>query len=85
VVKLVDGHADFIELKRMWRAGGLPLAQWLEDRRGRKRYMRWRASDPWPSLAALGFFFWRAFRYALRLPYRVLRRMLRSAPLQRES
>jgi predicted ATP-grasp superfamily ATP-dependent carboligase len=80
VVKLVDGHADLIELKRIWKPSGLSFAQWLKDRRGRKRYMRWRASDPMPTLAALSYFVWRAMRYAFRLPFRAIRRVLRPAP-----
>ncbi len=73
--KLVDARADLRELKRIFKPEGLGLGQWLKDRRGRKRYMRWRAGDPAPTFAAIGHFLFRALRFGLRLPVRVSRRL----------
>jgi D-aspartate ligase len=73
--KLIDGRADFNELRASLRGGRLPLSRWLADRSGRKRYMLWRCSDPAPSLAAKMHFFYRAVRYGSRLPLKIYRRL----------
>jgi predicted ATP-grasp superfamily ATP-dependent carboligase len=76
--KLVDGRADLWALRQTLRRGELKFSQWLRDRRGRKRYMRWRFSDPLPSIAALGHFLFRIFRYGINLPLRLSRRLFTS-------
>jgi predicted ATP-grasp superfamily ATP-dependent carboligase len=50
--KLVDGRAHRRFLFQSVRDGEMSLGQWFTERRGRKRYMVWRANDPGPFLSA---------------------------------
>jgi predicted ATP-grasp superfamily ATP-dependent carboligase len=72
--KLIDGRAHRKILLQTIRDGKLPLRQWIAERRGRKHYMIWRATDPGPFLSAtVG----NMFRSLLRPIVRATRQLLR--------
>ena len=51
--KLVDGIRELRSARCQLRSGTLTYQQWLRDRRGRCRYMAFRATDPGPLWASL--------------------------------
>ncbi len=70
--KLVDGRAHRRAFFQQYRAGTLSVSQWLDERRGKKRYIMWRPSDPGPFLSAtIG----KGIRFAIRLPMRIFRKL----------
>jgi len=52
-VKLIDGSAERKAALQYHSQGRLTISQWLNDRRGSKKYMRLRANDPGPYLASV--------------------------------
>lgn len=80
--KLIDGRAERRDLRDLLAGSDLTLSAWLAQRRGRKRYMLWRADDPGPAAAAVLNFCIRAFRYVLRQPGKLWRRVTRWVPGQ---
>lgn len=52
-VKLIDGWTELKAAWQYYRSGRLSFKQWLADRRGKKRYMRFRKNDPAPFAAVL--------------------------------
>ena len=73
--KLVDGQADWRDLRELALRPDLTFARWLADRHGRKRFMLWRLDDPAPTLAAAGQRVGRLARYALKLPGKIVKRL----------
>lgn len=51
--KLVDGVRELRAARHYFRGGALTYRRWLQDRRGRVRFMTLRAGDPLPLLASL--------------------------------
>jgi predicted ATP-grasp superfamily ATP-dependent carboligase len=76
--KLIDGWADLRASRELRRSGRLTFWGWLGSRRGPKRYMLWRLTDPGPFMAFAWGFFARSFRRLLRLPSWLFRRLTRS-------
>jgi len=52
-VKLIDGIRECKAALQYYRAKRISIAGWLRDRKGIKRYMLFRFSDPWPFIASL--------------------------------
>jgi predicted ATP-grasp superfamily ATP-dependent carboligase len=72
--KLIDGRAHRRILFQSVREGKMSVRQWVAERRGQKRYMIWRATDPGPFLSAtIG----KTLRSLLRPIVRATRQLLR--------
>lgn len=52
-VKLIDGSAERKAAMKYYHLGQMTLGRWFSDRRGSKKYMRFRAYDPGPYLASV--------------------------------
>jgi predicted ATP-grasp superfamily ATP-dependent carboligase len=78
-VKLVDGPREIRSALACWRGNSLTIREWRLDRRGSKKYMLWRCSDPWPVLKSIAMGFVPAIANAIELLFGVsVRRRLAS-------
>lgn len=66
-VKLIDGKGEIKAAFDYWRAGELGLLRWMRDRKGKKKYMVFRANDPGPFIASLKVAVWILFRRFVRI------------------